>query len=242
MATLESAIEDQDAALFEEILGSSPGPSQRELDQALSLAVDSELGLPDAVIPLFEKGARITESVFLEAAIREGVELFEIFLKYGWDINSVEFGEPALRLAIDSETKVRWLLDHGADPNVTGEKYASPLATAALEPLSPVFDVLISHGAKLDPYALFLAMRPRGKGGIPVMEYLIDRGIDINAVRPEAGTPLHYAVSLGSNGREKLELLLRRGADKSVRDMSGMTPAELAKQKGCLDLLVILGE
>ncbi|PVH86239.1 ankyrin [Cadophora sp. DSE1049] len=240
MATLESAIEDQDIALVEELLRSTPGPSQRELDKALAFAVDPELGLPEAVIPLFEKGAHITENVFLEAITREGVELFEIFLKYGWDVNSVEFGQPALRLSIGSETSVKWLLEHGADPNITGGKYPSPLVTAALESLSPVFDILISHGAKLDPQALFLAMSPRGKGGIPVMEYLIDHGIDINAVRPDLGTPLHYAVTLGSKAREKLELLLRRGADRTVKNTSGVTPAELAKQKGYLDLLDIL--
>ena len=137
---------------------------------------------------------------------------------------------------------MKWLLDHGADPNIRGPKYPTPLATAALGPLSPVFDILISRGAELDPEALFLAMSPRGKGGIPVMEYLIDRGIKIDAISPKLGTPLHYAVSMGNKGREKLELLLRRGADRTVTNLAGFTPAELAQQKGHMDIFEILCE
>ena len=137
---------------------------------------------------------------------------------------------------------MKWLLDHGADPNIKGPKYPSPLATAALEPLSPVFDILISRGAELDPEALFLAMSPRGKGCIPVMEYLINRGIEIDTISPKLGTPLHYAVSLGSKGREKLELLLRQGADRTVINLAGFTPAELARQKGYTDFFEILFE
>lgn len=96
MAKLEYAVEDQDIALVKEILHSTPGPSQRELDRALALAVDEEVGLPEVVFPLFESGAHITESVFLEAITREGVELFEILLQFRWDVNSVEFGQPVL--------------------------------------------------------------------------------------------------------------------------------------------------
>ena len=97
MITFESAIEDQDLEAVLELLESKPRPSQKELNKALASAVDPELGLPDAVVPLFENGACITENVFLEGVTREDVELWEIFLKYGWDINSLEFGQTALR-------------------------------------------------------------------------------------------------------------------------------------------------
>ncbi|KAG4443508.1 hypothetical protein IFR05_000981 [Cadophora sp. M221] len=153
--------------------------------------------------------------------------------------NSVEFGEPALRLLIDSESRVKRFLDHGADPSVTGEQ-ASPLATAALEPLCGVFDTLISHGADLDLYALFKAMTPRGRGGIPDINDLTDRGIDINVVRPEYGTPLHYAITSGTEAKEKLELLLQRGGDRIVKNTYVLTPAELAQKKGHLDVFDFL--
>lgn len=57
MATFESAIEDQDLEAVLELLNSKPRPSQKELNKALAFAVDPELGLPHAVVPLFEKGA-----------------------------------------------------------------------------------------------------------------------------------------------------------------------------------------
>lgn len=55
MATFESAIEDQDLEAVLELLDSKPRPSQQELNKALAFAVDPELGLPDAVVPLFDK-------------------------------------------------------------------------------------------------------------------------------------------------------------------------------------------
>ncbi|KAL5325066.1 hypothetical protein ACEPPN_006188 [Leptodophora sp. 'Broadleaf-Isolate-01'] len=222
MGTLESVIEDHDIELMKKIMRSTPLPSQRELDTALALAVDPDPGLPETIVPLFQGCARITKSVFEDAAS---------MLNYGWDINSVEFRQTGLRLAVGGEAHAKWVLDHGADPNVIG-KQASPLATAALEPLSRVLDILISHGADLDPYTLFKAMIPRGRGRIPVMKYLIDHGIDINAVRPKYGAPLHYAVTLGMMTKERLELLLQRGTDRTVKNTYGLTPADLAQKKG----------
>lgn len=35
-------------------------------------------------------------------------------------------------------------------------------------------------------------------------------------------------------------MLLRRGADPKVKNMSGVTPAELAQQKGYMDLFEML--
>lgn len=110
-----------------------------------------------------------------------------------------------------------------------------------------ILELLLSYGTELDPGALFKAMLSAG-GGIPVMKFLINRGIDLNGkdesrgtIRHKAyGTPLHYAVGLGS--RETVELLLENGADRTIKDRQGKTPAEMAKEKGKLDLLQILSK
>lgn len=88
MGTLESVIEDHDIELMKKIMRSTPLPSQRELDTALALAVDPDPGLPETIVPLFQGCARITKSVFEDAAS---------MLNYGWDINSVEFRQTGLR-------------------------------------------------------------------------------------------------------------------------------------------------
>jgi ankyrin repeat protein len=81
-------------------------------------------------------------------------------------------------------------------------------------------------------------MSPLSEGGIPTMKYLIDRGVDINVTRRDWETPLHYAVFVGS--KEKMQLLLDRGADLKIKNIRGMTPSEMAKERGEMDLFGIL--
>ncbi len=138
-----------------------------------------------------------------------------------------------VRLIVGNETTVKWFLEHGADPNLCGSIKASPLATAALTHSTAVLDLLISYGAQLDPNALFKAMNPRGDGGLEIMQHLIDRGIDINAVDVKLGTPLHYAVRLGSI--VKIEMLLKSGADRTIK-FYNKTPIESAKERGDMDV------
>lgn len=134
--------------------------------------------------------------------------------------------------------QVKWLLENGADPNIRSNKSVSPLATASLIPSTRVLDLLISHGAELDPHALFNSMSPRGEGDLPIMSYLINRGIDVNAVEKQKGSALHYAVDLGS--LEKVELLLKHGADRTKVAEYGLTPIELAEKKGLKEIYEIL--
>lgn len=82
---------------------------------------------------------------------------------------------------MQDEACVRWFLDRGADPNKQSDRGFTPLASAALYPSTTVIELLISHGAKLDPDALVSAIDHRGRGGLPVMRCLIDHGIDVNA-------------------------------------------------------------
>ena len=79
------------------------------------------------------------------------------------------------------------------------------------------------------------------EGRLEVMEYLLDNGADINAVKwkhheasyetfgaLELGTALHYAAKNGSV--DKVELLLRRGAKVDILDSTGKTALQLARQ------------
>jgi len=59
------------------------------------------------------------------------------------------------------------------------------------------------------------------------MKYLISKGIDVNHVTREKGTPLHYAIHC--NKKEKIQLLLDSGADTSITSFGGTTVAEMAR-------------
>lgn len=139
---------------------------------------------------------------------------------------------------MDDETCVRWLLEHGADPNVPGEGGVTPLATAALRPSIAVLELLLAHGAELDPEALYKAMSLRGQGGVPVMRFLLDRGVDVNAPSPHSGTPLHHAVRLSH--KERVQVLLDHGADPTIKNALGQTAAERALAMGRPDIAEII--
>ncbi|KAH8690660.1 ankyrin repeat-containing domain protein [Talaromyces proteolyticus] len=224
---LNTACSNGDMDRVQDLLNSDWKPSQDELDTALQKATWG--GYATIAALLLSKGARITSLAFSGAAYNKDPTIFQEFLNYGWDINSTEFGDPALRLVVDDEICVRWFLEHGADPNQQNDKGMTPLATAALRPSINILELLIIHGAKLDPQALLNAISRRGNGGVPVMRYLIDQGIDINAPSRQYCSPLHYAVSVA--GVDRVQILLDKGADRSIRNILGETPAEMAKSR-----------
>lgn len=72
-----------------------------------------------------------------------------------------------------------------------------------------------------------------------MMKYLLDLGLDINALwRREyppgrgmgRGTPLHAAVR--SQERDRILLLLEKGANPEAKNTLGQTPMEFATAKG----------
>ena len=71
-----------------------------------------------------------------------------------------------------------------------------------------------------------------------VAEYLIARGVDINAQDQEGGTALMWAVA--RKHPECVKLLLRDGANRGVRRKSGETAMDLAKRSAQLEMVSLL--
>src|SRR5262249_8137175 len=61
---------------------------------------------------------------------------------------------------------------------------------------------------------------------------------DINAHDSAKYTPLMWAAT--SNNKELVQLLLDKGADKALIDVSGKNAAQIAQQNGHKDLVVLL--
>ena len=151
----------------------------------------------------------------------------------GWDVNSpVMGGQTALSAPVKNETLLKWFLEHGANPNLGPPLSQQPdsapipnsgstLNCAASVATPKVFDMLLHYGAKLEssqPLHMAAASQEES-GSIPMMEYLIGKGVDVNAsdearAFQAVGPPLFYAVRQGQV--EKVRWLFGLGADPRV--------------------------
>ncbi|XMA17506.1 hypothetical protein WAI453_010297 [Rhynchosporium graminicola] len=102
---------------------------------------------------------------------------------------------------------IRQYLDNGLDPNsrlsngtsyrmLPGSCLKNPLErTMGDRPAAPVLaELLLAHGARLEPELLFLPLVGRKSSGTVMTKFLLDRGLDPNTISETWGTPLHLAV------------------------------------------------
>ncbi|KAI9864036.1 MAG: hypothetical protein M1813_003352 [Trichoglossum hirsutum] len=226
------------------------------LQHSLLLAVASE----DIQIAryLLDKGASIDSGVVFAAAYKaKSIPVFELLVEYGWDINAPvkEKGSTALSFVVMDEPLVRWLLDHGADPNVgppIGRPGPTPvlnsgnvLELAACSSNITVFDLLLERGAKLENSCpLHMAAGGSLVGeSIPMMTHLLELGVDVNGSDKlrgarQRGTPLHHAVDSGCI--ENVRFLLENGADPHIKNTWGTTPIEEAERFSAPQIVELL--
>lgn len=149
-------------------LGANPNAEYRwnwhpELPRtALWASVCEVRHLPLAEV-LLEAGANPTDGVTAHIAGSFGnVVALDLLHRFGFDVNGIPGGVPPLVYIMfwsDDPTGPRWLLEHGADPNLAwGDAGEAPLHVAARRWDVPMAELLLQHGA--DP------MRRRADGRI----------------------------------------------------------------------------
>ncbi|KAK3157981.1 hypothetical protein QOZ80_2AG0131240 [Eleusine coracana subsp. coracana] len=125
---------------------------------------------------------------------------------------------------------VRYLLDHGADPNKPGEHGCTALHVAAGAGMCEVIQVLLSKGADVDSFSycgapLHAAIIGKQDAALKVLlDNHADAGADVKGVGQL--TPLIAAANDGLTDFYKC--LLEAGADPNVRDDGGQLPIEIA--------------
>ena len=137
---------------------------------------------------------------------------------------------------------VRFLLSRGADVNARDNWGRTPLLTAIYEEILvpnrvPTVTLLLEHGAdvhakdKLGHTPLHIA----AFGEAEIAALLIEHGADVNAVDKSGETPLHKAVQYPEY--KVVQELLRHGALKTLGNNLGLTPVQIAAERGWANLV-----
>ena len=144
-----------------------------------------------------------------------------------------------------------WLLDHGADPNkqcsidLTSMSYAVERA-----PLSTI-KLLLDRGGDVQKGELLQHAIHRDIDVVDVLDLLLERGAPLNSTMYKEhyfswslyhfmglGTALHKAVELGKV--DVVRYLISRGADTGVKDATGQTALDHAKEFGHSKIVELL--
>lgn len=141
----------------------------------------------------------------------------------------------------------RWLLDHGADPNWQAYAGGSCLAWAEFSGNRALCDLLRERGGSDEVLDDVYKAKPRdfamlvlagwGFSSQRIRERLAADPSLISA-QGETGTMLHAAAYGGH--LEMVKLLLALGVDRDVRNVHGLTAAELAENRGFPEVAALL--
>jgi len=141
--------------------------------------------------------------------------------------------------------KTKEFIDSGIDVNMHNDLHDTLLQVAAMNGHVDVVKLLFDHQIDI-PTGHDSLLHNAIFGGTEVLELLLSKGININAIGSLWSydlydvTPLHAAVFFGY--REEAELLIRRGADVNAQDgtVGGETPLQLAIRVEKLDMASLL--
>jgi ankyrin repeat protein len=171
----------------------------------------------------------------------EVIEVIEKLLDEGVDIN-MTLHRTALHAAAENGNLeiVELLIARGADLNLQDNHGRIPMYVALANYQSEIakrlaeeeFDVqiLAADGSTL----LMAAARAED---VDLVRWALDRGIEVNAIRPKKNHATALMIAAGKGNPEIVELLLARGADPDLTNHEDRTALDLAKSKEVKDLL-----
>lgn len=197
---------------------------------------------------LLNRGTVVATDVVYAAVGTGSTEVLQTLIDGGFNINDgIGHAGDALILSISNPPLLRWLLEHGADPNANRCNTRSALECAIMRASTEVTELLLRHGAQLKNTS---ALKIAGYfGRTDMLLQLLQHGVDINEIPDNdemmdaeravgLGTALHEAAKNGQ--KAAVELLLEKGANPSLKDSLGKTALDLAKDKHHHDVVDIL--
>ena len=146
------------------------------------------------------------------------------------DIDKIRSKEPPIFTAMrqGDHTKLRKLLEHGANPNERNPFGTHSLFSAIGYRDAEVVKLLLDHGA--DMYAMdengFYSAWTRavdtGDRNLKIIQLFLDHGVDVNFQHNKSETALTIAAK-GCRNFETVSLLMQHGADPDIEDTYGST-------------------
>lgn len=201
---------------------------------------------------LLEGGANPTDGVSTQITAGTGnLPALELLHRFGVNVNGIPGGVPPLRHILDwaepptaRATGVRWLLEHGADPNLSwGNAGDAPIHIAARRWDVAMIELLMRHGADIhrrrtDGRTAHTLAESHGNQDIAA--WLLAHG-----ARNELSTLDRFVSSCGRGDRIQAEALLRaqpslRGELQAEHHLMMHVPAERGDAK-VLDTMLACG-
>jgi hypothetical protein len=149
-------------------------------------------------------------------------------LQSSWDWGAGDF-ESAIQAAAHTGSRdmALFLIDRGARFDLFAAAMLGQLTAlkTAVETFPATLQVRGAHGIPLLSHAILGEAPAR-----PVFDFLLARGVDVNARSKNGSTPLMAAVQSGQS--EIVRLLLGKGADASVKAANGGTALALGLKRG----------
>lgn len=146
------------------------------------------------------------------------------------DDRSIHFVTPLWCASVAGKLSVvKCLVEHGANVNSVSDTGSTPVRSACFMTHYEIVVYLVSHDADI--------LKPNYNGGtclinsvqsVPLCEYLLAHGAEVNAQDIQFKTALHYAIQ--EHRFETTKLLLENGADPLIKSRYG----DDALQTACL--------
>lgn len=142
------------------------------------------------------------------------------------------FGFTALDHAVEGLCirTVKILLKVGSDTNGHGEMLMSPLHHANEYACPGVTSLLLEAGANIEGKTIG-GVTPLAsasfKGNLQSMRILLQHNANVNTRSGKGATPLHMTVDKPNCSEAAVDLLLRSGADETIKDEDGHTPVDV---------------
>jgi ankyrin repeat protein len=147
---------------------------------------------------------------------------------------------------------MKFLLEHGADPDAKNHAHATPLHKASYYGSVKGVQWMLEHGAKIHardgggqtPLHRALYLLGDGTPNLDMFSDIIRcflaHGAEVDALDDQDATPLHLASSPGYV--EGARLLLEHGANVHLEDSKGRTPFQVASENNVTKVMQLLSE